>query len=291
MAAFADLRGASAESLAALVDDLERVLAGSLVGRIVDKVRGESEVRVDAGRVSEDLFSVAGLVANEPGLRRTLTDPSLPARAKAGLVHQLFDGKLAESSVDVLASAAGRRWASTRDLGYALEHLGVIAAVRAAEAEDQGDRLEDDLFAFGRLVTTNPELRDALSDPSRSVEDKRGLLRELFEGKVTTAALKLAEQSVSGFHRTVAVAIEEYQKIAATQRQRMIALVRVARPLDAAESERLVRALSTQYGRPVHLNVVVDPGVIGGVSVEVGDDVIDGTVASRLDDARRRLAG
>jgi F-type H+-transporting ATPase subunit delta len=291
MAASADLRGASAESLQALVDDLERGLSGSLVGRIVDRVRGEAEVRVDAGRVSDDLFLVAGLLADEPGLRRTLTDLSLPADAKARLVHQIFDDKLAEVSVDVLASAAGRRWAGTRDLGYALEHLGVISAVKAAEAEGQGDRLEDDLFAFGRLVSTNPELRDALSDPSRSVEDKRTLLRDLFEGKLSTAALKLAEQSVSGFHRTVAVAVEEYQKIAAHQRQRMVALVRVARPLDEAEAGRLARALTTQYGRPVHLNVVVDPGVIGGVSVEVGDDVIDGTVASRLDDARRRLAG
>jgi F-type H+-transporting ATPase subunit delta len=291
MAAFADLRGASAESLAALVDDLERALSGSLVGRIIDKVRGESEVRVDAGRVSDDLFFVAGLVADEPGLRRTLTDPSLPGKAKAGLVHQIFDGKLAESSVNVLASAAGRRWASTRDLGYALEHLGVISAVRSAGAEGQGDRLEEDLFAFGRLVSTNAGLRDALSDPGRSVDDKRTLLRGLLEGKLSKAALKLAEQSVSGFHRTVAVAVEEYQKVAAAQRNRLVALVHVAKPLGDVETERLRAALGRQYGREVHLNVLVDPGVIGGVRIEVGGDVIDGTVSSRLDEARRRLAG
>jgi F-type H+-transporting ATPase subunit delta len=291
MSSFADLRGASAESLAALVGDLERVLSGSLVGRIVDKVRGEPQVRVDAGRVSEDLFSVAGLVANEPGLRRTLTDPSLPATAKAGLVHQIFDGKLAEGSVDVLASAAGRRWAGTRDLGYALEHLGVIAAVKAADAEGEGDRLEQDLFGFGRLVSGNPDLRDALSDPGRSGNDKRALLRALLEGKVSAAAVKLAEQSVSGFHRTVAVAVEEYQKVAAAQRDRLVALVHVAKPLGAAETERLRAALGRQYGREVHLNVLVDPGVIGGVRIEVGGDVIDGTVSSRLDEARRRLAG
>lgn len=273
-----DLRGASSESLAALVEQLDSALSGDGAG-------------ADPARVADDLFGVAQLLAVEPSLRRTLTDLSLPADAKAGLVRQVFGGKLDDASVAVVADAAGRRWAGTRDLGYALEHVGIIAVVRGADAAGEGDRLEDDLFAFGRLVSTNPELRDALSDPSRSVEDKRRLLHGLLEGKVTTAALKLAEQSISGFHRTVAVAVEEYQKVAADERRRLVALVRVARPLESGDADRLVRTLTEQYGRPVHLNVVVDPGVIGGVRVEVGDDVIDGTVASRLDDARRRLAG
>jgi F-type H+-transporting ATPase subunit delta len=65
----------------------------------------------------------------------------------------------------------------------------------------------------------------------------------------------------------------------------------VARELSDADRQRLQGALARQYDRPVHLNVVVDPEVVGGVKVEIGDDVIDGTVASRLDDARRRLAG
>ena len=65
----------------------------------------------------------------------------------------------------------------------------------------------------------------------------------------------------------------------------------VARELSADEQQRLAAALAKQYGRTVHLHVVVDPDVLGGLRVEIGDDVIDGTVFSRLDDARRRLAG
>jgi F-type H+-transporting ATPase subunit delta len=269
------MRGASADSQAQLVDVLERAVAAG----------------ADGSRLADDLFGVAALLGTEPGLRRVLTDVSLPAGAKAQLVQQVFGTKLDEYSLRIVADAAGRRWASTRDLGYALEHLGVIAVVKAAEQAGEGDRLEDDLFAFGRLVSENPGLRDALSDPGRSSEDKRLLLRGLLEGRVTSAGMRLAEQSTSGFHRTVAVAVDAYQKIAAEQRQRLVALVHVARPLRDDEADRLVRTLSEQYGRPVHLNEVVDRGVIGGVRVEIGDDVIDGTVAGRLDDARRQLAG
>ncbi|MGH3456365.1 MAG: F0F1 ATP synthase subunit delta, partial [Nocardioidaceae bacterium] len=124
-----------------------------------------------------------------------------------------------------------------------------------------------------------------------SQEDKNALLRGLLDGRATAATIRLAEQAVSGSHRTVAVAVEEYQKVAARNRDRMVATARVARELEDGDRERLQGALTQQYGRPVHLNVVVDPEVVGGVKVEIGDDVIDGTVASRLDDARRRLAG
>jgi F-type H+-transporting ATPase subunit delta len=71
----------------------------------------------------------------------------------------------------------------------------------------------------------------------------------------------------------------------------VVATVRVARPLDKADQKRLAEVLGQQYSTTVHLNVVVDPDVLGGIRVEIGDEVIDGTIASRLDDARRRLAG
>jgi F-type H+-transporting ATPase subunit delta len=269
------MRGASAESQEALVVELESALAGGS----------------DGYRVADDLFGVAQLLRTEPGLRRVLTDLSTAGDAKAGLVRQIFGAKLDEASVELLAQAVRRRWAGTRDLGFALEHLGVVAVVKAAQRAGEGDALEDELFGFSRLVSQNPELRDVLSDPARSDHDKRALLSGLLEGKVSKGTLRLAAQSTSGSHRTVAVAVDQYQKIAAKERERLVALVRVARRLDEQTSQRLAAALSEAYGRPVHLNEVVDTSLIGGVRVEIGDDVIDGTVVSRLDEARRRLAG
>ena len=269
------MRGASADSLATLTDALDAKVEGG----------------ADATRVADDLFGVSEVLRREPSLRRVLTDVSVTADAKAGLVRSIFGDKLGGASIDLVAHAVGRRWAATRDLGDALEHLGVIAVVRAAEGAGQADALEDQLFAFERLVTDNPELRDALSDPARSAEDKRALLRTLLEGKVTPQALRLAEQSLAGTYRTVLVAVEAYQRITASYRSRLVAEVRVARELSDADAQRLAGSLARQYGRPVHLNVVVDPEVLGGIRVEIGDDVIDGTVASRLEEARRKLAG
>lgn len=269
------MRGASAESLARLTDQL-----GSAV-----------ESGADAARIAEDLFAVSALLRREPSLRRVATDLSLQPAAKSDFVRSLLGEQLDAASLDLVSSAVAQRWAATRDLADALEELGVIAVVKGADRAGQADALEDQLFAFGRLVSQNGELRDALSNPARSAEDKHDLLQGLLEGRVTDATIRLAKQSVVSSHRTVNVAVEVYQKVAANNRNRVVATVRVARELADADRQRLQGALARQYDRPVHLNVVVDPEVVGGVKVEIGDDVIDGTVASRLDDARRRLAG
>ncbi len=269
------MHGASAESAATLSDQLAAAV----------------DAGADAAKVGDDLFAVAAVLRSQAGLRRVVTDVSLDADAKSGLVTQLLGDQLDAASLELVTKAATLRWAASRDLGDALEQLGVVAVVKSADQEDQADRLEDELFGFGRLVADNPRLRDALSDPARSVDDKRVLVRGLLEGKASRSAIRLAEQSVTGSHRTVAVAVEEYKKVAADVHSQRVATVRVARELAEQDLRRLAGSLEARYGRKVHLNVLVDPDVVGGIRVEIGDDVIDGTVASRLDDARRKLAG
>lgn len=269
------LRGASAKSQDAVV---ERTVATVGSG-------------ADGNRLADQLFAVAELLLAEPGLRRVLTDQSVDGEAKAGLVRQMFASQLDPVTVELVGEGARLRWVGPRDLGYAFEHAGIVALVDAADRAGEGDRLEQELFQLGELVKHTPDLRDALSDPARSGADKRTLLRELLGDRVAPGALRLAELATGGSHRTVGVALEQYQKVAAAHRKRLVALVRVARPLNDEQAARLADVLRRQYDRPVHLNTVVDPGVIGGVRIEIGDDVIDGTIASRIDDARRRLAG
>jgi F-type H+-transporting ATPase subunit delta len=267
------VRGASGEALVELRDKLEGMLGSA-----------------DAATVGEELFAVASVVRSEAGLRRVVTDISTDGDAKAGLVRGIFGDKLSPATLDVVTDAVRRRWTATRDLADTLEHLGVVAVVRSAGDAD-AERLADEIFAVGRLVEENPDLRSALADPARSQADRRSLVAGLLDGRALPSTVALARQALAGSYRSVSVALEEYSKVAAAVHDERVAKVRVAQPLTDAEHGRLEQALSQQYGRDVHLNVVVEPGLLGGMRVEIGDDVIDGTVAGRLDEARRKLAG
>ncbi len=265
--------------------------SGDSLARLSDALGAAIEGGADGATLGEGLFGAADVLRAQPALRRAATDPSMAAEAKQALASGVFASHLDASATEIVSTAAGLRWARSGDLAVALEQLGVVALVKAGDAQGEGDRIEDELFTFGRAVTENHDLRDALSDPGRSVADKQALVRGLLEGRASSGTLRLAERSVSGAHLTVTKAIAEYAKIAAGTRNRLVALVRAARPLADDEQHRLGEVLTRQYDRPVHINVVVEPALVGGIRVEIGDQVIDGSIASRIDDARRRLVG
>jgi len=268
-----DFRGASAEAV--------NTLTGELTAAVGTDV-------TTASAMAESLYVAAASVRNEPALRRFAADQSISADAKAGLAREVF-GHLDSGAVALVASAVQQRWTNGRDLVNGLQHLAEIATVRSAG--DQQTTVADELFAVRELVQANPDLRDALADPSRSVADKSGLVATLLGGKALPATVTLAGQALTGVHGTVTAGLNHYRTLAAEVVGESVATVRVAAPLAEGQLDRLVGALSRQYGRPVHANVVVDPSVIGGVNVAIGDHTIDGTIATRLDDARRRIAG
>jgi F-type H+-transporting ATPase subunit delta len=259
-----------------------RAASKEAVDALVDQVGGSATV-------ADDLFSVATTLRSEPALRRFATDSALATEAKAGLVSEIYDGKVDAATLGLLKDAVGRRWTRSRDLADALEYVGVVAAVRSSG--DDANQLVDELFSVRTLVEGNKDLRAALGDHARGAADKAALVDTLFGGKVLPATIILVKQALSGSARSAAVALEDYEKVAADVHGRDVATVQVARPLDENDEQRLTAALAAHYGRPVHLNVVVDPDVIGGIKVAIGGDVIDGTIASRLDDARRKIAG
>jgi F-type H+-transporting ATPase subunit delta len=249
--------------------------------------------RADAGfaSVPGDLLGVAGVLGQEKSLRQALADAGQPAGARAGIVSSLFADKVSATALAVLTDAVATRWSSDGDLVDAVETLAAQAAFALAEDDGSLDRVEDELFAFSRAVDSSPELQLALTNPASSSESKAALVRDLVAGSATSTTTELLAHAAAHLRgRRPAAAVEELARLASEQRRQVLAEVRAAVELSADQRTRLAAALSTLQGRQVRLNVIVDPEVVGGIVVRVGDDVIDGSVASRLEQARRALS-
>jgi F-type H+-transporting ATPase subunit delta len=250
--------------------------------------------RQDAGfaQLSGELFAIAGVLNREGQLRSTLADSGQPHSVREGLVRQLFGGKVSDLAVDITLMAVDRRWANDMDLVLAIEQLGAQAAFTVAEADGTLDATEEELFLFGRALDSSSALQMALTDPSQSAETKAAIVRDLLSGRSTNSTREVLEFAVGHLHgRRIDAVVDDLCTLAAKQRERVVAEVRVAAPLDETQRQRLSDVLSRLKGRTVRLNVAVDPAVLGGVHVRIGDEVIDGTVSSRMEQARRALLG
>lgn len=237
-----------------------------------------------------DLFGVTAALDSSASLRRALVDPSRDAAAKRGLVEGLFGSRISSAAATVVNALVSQRWADDRDLGDATETLAVEALVASAEAGGRLDSLEEDLFRFGRLVAADSGLRDALSAHGGDETVKVALVEALLGGKASAETIHLVRQAaVSPRGRRFGRVVESYLAIAAKRRDQLTATVTVALPLDDAQRQRLAAALSGIYNGPVQINIVLDPAVVGGIRVQVGDEVVDGTISRRIQEAERAL--
>jgi F-type H+-transporting ATPase subunit delta len=241
--------------------------------------------------VADEILSVAGLLRAEPRLRRALTDPGRSGQQRADLLRGLLVGKLSQATVDALTKLVSGRLGRPSDLLDAVERLGVDAVLRSAAKSRKLADVEDELFRFGQIVSGNSELAVTLSDPGASTDRRVKLVADLLKGKAQPATLRLVEVALEGFGgRSFESSLTRLVELTAAKRDREVAYVTVAKPLDD-EAERLLSAkLSDMYGRQVSLKVDVDPHVIGGVSVRVGSDLYDGTILRRLNEAKQAFA-
>lgn len=270
------MRGLSRASVAEARERLTGVLAGSAV---------------NPERLGDELFAVAGLLDDQASLRRILSDPSRAGGARQSLATDLLRGKISGPTLDLVTTLAGANWSEPADLPDAAEQLAVLAVAEAADRDGVLDDLEDELFRFGRVVNAEPQLRITLSDPFAAADGKNELLGWLLGGKVSEPTMRLVTQAADRPRgRSLDVSLAEYARLAAERRERLVAEVHVVTALTEEQRGRLRAALAASYGREVHLNVVLDPRVIGGMSVQIEDEIIDGTVAGRLAGLRRRMA-
>ncbi|MEV5310506.1 F0F1 ATP synthase subunit delta [Streptomyces sp. NPDC052610] len=271
------MNGASREALAATRERLDALTDAT---------------SVDAARLADELAAVTALLDREVSLRRVFTDPAQAGEAKAELVQRLLGGQVSGETADLLSGMVRSRWSQSRDLVDALEELADTADLTAAQKAGTLDNVEDELFRFARIVSSNTELRAALTDRKATVSAKGELLRSLLGGRADATTVRLVTRLVTAPRgRSLEAGLESLSKLAADRRDRMVAVVTSAVPLSDPQKQRLGAALAKLYGRKMHLNLDVDPEVLGGIRVQVGDEVINGSVADRIGDAERRLAG
>lgn len=257
-----------------------------IVARVIGAVQGAPRAS-DLDDLASDLFAVVDALDSSISLRRALTDPSTSEKGRQQLVHSLLDGKVSKTAANLVAEGAALRWSGGASFSAAIERQAVRAQLNQAEEAGQIGEAEDELFRFARLVEGNPDLRNALADRGVDVARRQELVTELLADRATPTAVVLARRAVVARHRSFAATIEGFVNLAAEQRNRVIATIRVAQPLTDDQRARLQASLTKQAGRPVALQEIIDPSVLGGVRVELGDEIVEGTVADRLEAARR----
>lgn len=272
------MQAASRESLASATDRLDQVVAGADAGAL--------------RTLADELFAVLGVLDRQRVLRRHLTDPGTPEDARDRLARGLFGGKVGDAALNVVAGLATARWSMPSDLLEAVETLArrveFISAERAGALED----VEDELFRFSRILAAQPRLLELLSDQRAPVDGRVALLERVIAGKVTPTTAALLDQTVREPRgRSLELVVGKLAELAAAMRSRSVARVVAAAPLTDEQESRLAQALSRIFGRAVSVHVDLDPDVLGGLVIRVGDEVIDGSVAARLIKARQELPG
>ncbi|GFG70251.1 F0F1 ATP synthase subunit B/delta [Mycolicibacter senuensis] len=274
----ARMRSASRDALKGLLGKFDEV-AGGLDEQGLSTLAG-------------DLTAVADVLGRETVVTRHLTVPTEDPAPKVRLVQRLFSGKIGDPALTLVSDAAAARWSNDGDLIAAAEHVARQALLLSAERADSLDEVEDQLFRFSRILDAQPRLDTLLSDTATPAAGRVGLVRNVIGGgsganSITTALLEQTVRLLRG--QSAHQAITELAQIAVARRGEVVAHVGAAAELSDAQRTRLNTVLSRIYSHPVRVQVGVDPELLGGLAIAVGDEVIDGTLSSRLVAAKTQL--
>ncbi len=275
------LRAASREGLATVVNKFDEVAGGLSTDEL--------------GTLADDLVAVARLLTREATLTKYLVKPSEATdegSPQVRLARRLFAGKIGDRAFDIVTTAAAQRWSSDHDVIGAIEHVSRLALLARAERLHDAEEVEDQLFRFWRTLDGRPRLSTLLSDYKVPAGQRNELLNALLDraGSVNSVTRSLLAQSVELVHgERIENVVAELAELAVVRRGEVVARVSAAAPLSDSQRTRLAEVLSRIYGHPVSVQLVVEPQLLGGLQIAVGDEVIDGSISSRLAEARTGL--
>ncbi|RAV32558.1 F0F1 ATP synthase subunit delta [Corynebacterium heidelbergense] len=257
----------------------------------LDTGLGETSDAVNTGaQTGTELLDVVDVLDSDRSLRMALVDAAAEPEQRAGLAKRLFSGKVSAATEEIVSAAVSQTWSNTRDLREGLEKLGRRALLRSAEGQGQLDRVEDELFRLARILENEPELEMLLADKSRTANDRRDLLAKVIYGKVTAVTEALALQAIGRLQDSPVEVLDGLCDDVAALEGREVARVRSAAELTDEQESALAAKLEKIYGRKIAVHSEVDTSLLGGAVIRVGDEIIDGSTAGKLERLRRSIA-
>jgi F-type H+-transporting ATPase subunit delta len=164
------------------------------------------------------------------------------------------------------------------------------ALFTVAEAEGNLDTVEDELFRFGRTLEGSDALKNTLTDDLIPAAKRQAVVEDLLGGKSSSTTSQLVSFVVgSGRGRDLPAIIAKLVERAAATKSKAVAEVRSAIELTDDQKTRLAAALANATGKSIELKVIVDPSILGGIVAQIDDQVIDGSVRTRLDQLKAKL--
>ena len=267
--------------------------------------------------VASELAAVDRLIGTNPDLRSAMTDTAVDASARRAVMGDLLEGRVSQNTRRVVGFAAASvaapevpgaiSWLSHRAhqasegiefAEPALAHLdsrnrvgGYATAVFEELATPRLEEVEDELFRFGRIVETTPGLRSVLADRDQPLAVRQGIVDDLVAAKVSGPTLRLLHSVVrSGRVRDVVGTVFYLVDRAAEARGWRIARVRAAIDVDEDGRRALAESLTRLAGTPVELQVTLEPSLLAGVVVRVGDLQVDASARGRIEELREHMS-
>ena len=265
--------------------------------RIADRESRDSlaptlrDTREDAWRIGNELFTITKVLDDSIQLERALTDPSRPVADKVAVLTELLGDNVHPMTMEIMTDLVSRHWSRARDIANAVEDFGVDAMMYYADATGATLQVSVELSELHSALLNLSVVRAKLYDYQATSEARVKLFHEVFSGKtLNKVTMRLAEHATCNLRRRRYLETIQWliNKLSRHMGESMVT-VTTATPLKPEQIKRLVEVYSAKVGRQVHINSVVDPTVLGGMRIQVGDEVTDNTVVAQLQNLHRKV--